>query len=76
MLVSLKQKPNEDITSYAEIMYAAVRNAYGSDRVPTSNKLTHQQLIGVLLECLASYEVKTRIFRPRPTAVAEGGKNR
>ena len=36
MLVRLKQKPNEDITSYAERMNAAVRKAYGSDWATTS----------------------------------------
>ena len=76
MLVRLKLKPNEDIISYAERMYAAVRKAYGSDWATTSNKLTHQRLIGMCLEGLASYEVKTRIFRPRPKTVAEFRKNR
>ena len=50
MLVRLKKKPNEDITSYAEQMYAAVRKAYGSEWAATSNKLTHQRLIGAFLE--------------------------
>ena len=76
MLVRLKEKPNEDITSYAEIMYAAVWKAYGSDWATTSNKLTHQRLIGVFLEGLASYEVKTRTSRIQPTTVAEGRKSR
>ena len=71
VLIRLKQKPNEDTISYAERIYAAVRKAYGPDWATTSSELTHQQLIGVFLEGLASYEVKTRIFRLRPKTVAE-----
>lgn len=62
-LRNIKQRREEDISSYVERLLHLANKAYGDDWKNETSDLLEDQLVGIFLDGLQSYDLKVKIYR-------------